>query len=70
MYHDANPFHYVRSIDNVLYYPHFNNINPDLFDPENREMLDAARVVKYTTWTPESGPDLNFVTPCNQSEPT
>ena len=27
MYHDANPFHYVKSMDNILYYPHFNHTN-------------------------------------------
>ena len=36
MYHDANPFHYVKSLDNVLYYPHFNHTNQDLFNPDNR----------------------------------
>ena len=63
MYHDANPFHYVKSLDNVLYYPHFRHTNPDLFNPDHREMLDSTRVAKYTTWTPENGPELPFVTP-------
>lgn len=68
MYHDANPFHYVSSIDSVLYYPHFNHTNQDLFNPEHREMLDSARVAKYTTWSPQTGPDLSFVTPYNLAE--
>ena len=74
MYQDANPFQYVRSIENiimdtVLYYPHFKHTNEDTFHPDNREMLDSARVEKYTTWTPENGPDLSNVTPYNLSEP-
>mmetsp|Transcript_36906 Transcript_36906/g.48500 ORF Transcript_36906/g.48500 Transcript_36906/m.48500 type:complete len:224 (+) Transcript_36906:560-1231(+) len=65
MYHDANPFQYVRALDQVLYYPHFRNINPDCFVPENREKLDSHRMAKFTTWSPERGPDLAFVTPYN-----
>ena len=69
MYHDANPFHYVKSLDNVLYYPHFNHTNQDLFNPDNRQMLDSARVAQFTTWSPENGPDLPFVTAYNLTEP-
>ena len=32
-------------------------------------MLDSARVAQFTTWTPENGPDLPFVTPYNLTEP-
>ena len=63
MYHDATPFHYVRAMDKVLYYPHFRHTNPDLFNPDNRELLDSTRVAKYTTWNSETGPNLNFLTP-------
>ena len=63
MYHDANPFHYVPSLGQIMYYPHFRHQNQELFKPENRELLDSARVAKYSTWTPEKGPNLSFVTP-------
>lgn len=67
MYHDANPFHYVRELDQIVYYPHFRHTNPDLFVPDNKEKLDSHRVAKYTTWTAENGPDLPFVTEFNQT---
>jgi len=63
MYHDANPFQYVRAFDQILYYPHFRHVNQDLFVPALREMLDSHRVARHTTWTKEEGPDLGFVTP-------
>lgn len=63
MYHDANPFHYVPALGQVQYYPHFRHTNPDCFNPDHKEMLDSTRVAKYTTWNPETGPDLSFVTP-------
>ena len=63
MYHDANPFQYVRALDQIQYYPHFGYCNPILFKPEHRELLDAERVAQHTTWTRDGGPELNFVTP-------
>jgi hypothetical protein len=68
MYHDANPFQYVRALDQILYYPHFNHVNQDLFDPAHREMLDSQRVARHTTWTKETGPDLGFVTPYAETD--
>ena len=69
MYHDATPFHYISSLDKVMYYPHFRHTNSDLFEPAHREMLDSVRVARFTTWTPEKGPDLAFVTPYNLIKP-
>ena len=63
MYHDANPFQYDREIDQVLYHPNFSHTNQDCFDPTNRDKLDSHRIAQYTTWSPDSGPELNFVTP-------
>ena len=34
-----------------------------MFNPDNRDKLDSARIVKYTTWNPETGPELSFATP-------
>ena len=53
----------------MIYYPHFQNTNPDCFEPDNREKLDAHRMARFTAWTPERGPDLAFVTPFNIDEP-
>lgn len=69
MYHDANPFQYDYEANDVLYYPNFSHTNPDCFEPANRDKLDAHRLAKVTTWTPESGPELNFVTPFSLTEP-
>ena len=62
MYQDANPFQYVPALDRVIYYPHFRHTNPALFDPDNKEKLDAARICRLTSWTPTSGVELDWVT--------
>ena len=33
-----------------------------MFNPSNRDKLDAARISKLTTWTPNSGVELDWVT--------
>ena len=58
----------MRALDTIQYYNHFHHINQALFNPENREKLDFHRLAKYTTWSYETGPDLEFVTPMNASD--
>ena len=62
MFTAANPFQYVPELDQIVYYSHFRHTNPVLFDPNNKEKLDASRIAKLTTWTPNSGVELDWVT--------
>ena len=34
-----------------------------MFNPINKDKLDSARIVKYTTWNPQTGPVLSLATP-------
>ena len=53
-YLDANPFQFVPALDKVVYCPQFSHINQARFNPENKDKLDADRICKLTSWTPDS----------------
>lgn len=63
MYNNATPFHFVKALDRVVYYPHFRHTNPDLFEVDQKDRLDSVRIAQNTSWTPLKGPELTFVTP-------
>ena len=52
----------MPELDKIVYYSHFNHTNPVLFDPDNKEKLDASRIEKLTTWAQNSGIELDWVT--------
>ena len=53
LYQAANPFQYEQEQDKVVYNPNFRHINPSFFKPSKMEKLDAERICKLTTWTPD-----------------
>lgn len=59
LFEDAMTFVYNEQADSVEYRCNFNHLNPEAIYPDASDWIDALRIAKVTTWTPEKGPYLD-----------
>ena len=59
VFEDSSCYIYDRESDSVVYPGTFGHLNPEAILPEAEEWIDGLKIAKLTTWTPESGPEVN-----------
>ena len=59
VFEDSTAYIYDRESDTIVYPGTFGHLNPEAILPEAEEWIDGLKIAKVTTWTPESGPEVN-----------
>lgn len=58
IFEDSSPYVYDQESDQVVYRQDYDHLNPLAILPEAECWLDGLKIAQATTWTPESGPEV------------
>ena len=68
IFEDSSPYIYDESLDRVVYRKDFGHLNPEAILPEAEDWIDGLKIAKVTTWSHESGPELEAASGYNAAE--
>ena len=69
IFEDASPYIYDKEQDAVVFRQDFEHLNPKAILADAEDWVDALRIARATTWTPETGPEAMEAVGYDEQEP-